>query len=127
MSQNIGKLILRFSIGFLLLFHGVHKLKYGVAYITKLLESQHIITWLAYGSYIIEIIAALFLIIGWKSRIWASLIALYMLVAIYLTKYSHLFSLSTNGALSIEREVLFFMGAFTIVLLGSGRYAIHQD
>ena len=123
---NLAKLILRVSLGTLILLHGIFKLTHGIDSIKHIFIAHHIPKMLAYSIYLVELVGALFLIIGWQSRIWASLIAIEMLCAIYLTKLSVITHLSTNGAWSIEREVLFFALALAIALLGSGRFGVDR-
>ena len=123
---NLAKLILRVSLGTLILLHGIFKLTHGIDPIKHIFITHHIPAILAYSIYLVELVGALFLIIGWQSRIWASLIAIEMLCAIYLTKLSSITHLSTNGALSIEREVLFFALALAVALLGSGRFGVDR-
>jgi putative oxidoreductase len=123
---NLAKLILRVSLGTLILLHGIFKLTHGIDHIKHIFITHHIPAILAYSIYLVELVGALFLIIGWQSRIWASLIAIEMLCVIYLTKLSIITHLSTNGALSIEREVLFFALALAVALLGSGRFGVDR-
>jgi putative oxidoreductase len=124
---NASKLLLRLMVGGLLLFHGIFKLKYGVGFVETILHAHHLPKILAYGVYLSEIVGAIFLIIGWKSRVWGLVIAFEMVMAIYLTKLHLIFKLGSNGALVIERELLFLIGAIVISLVGSGRYAIDRD
>ncbi|MBD3789512.1 MAG: DoxX family protein [Campylobacterales bacterium] len=127
MSESIGKLIIRLMVGGLLLFHGVHKALYGIAPIKGMLAAGHLPEIFAYGVYVGEVLAPIFLLIGWKSRWWAAIVVFNMSVAIYLTKWGTLFTLNPQGGWSIELPLLFGMGALAIVFLGSGRYAILHD
>lgn len=74
-----------------------------------------------------EILAPIFLIIGWKSRVWAGVIAFNMAVAIYLTKLGSLMSLGSHGAWAVEVPMFYMMSALAITFLGSGKYAIIRD
>ncbi len=124
---SIGKLLLRLGIGGLLLFHGIDKIMHGVEHIGGLISVHNLPAQLAYGVYIGEIIAPIFLILGWKSRWWAITIVINMGVAIYLVHLKTIFSLGQHGAWSIETPMLYLMGALAIVFLGSGRYAASVD
>ncbi len=124
---SIGKLLLRLGIGGLLLFHGIDKVTHGVEYIGGLISLYNLPAQLAYAVYIGEIIAPIFLILGWKSRWWATTIVINMAVAIYLVHFKTIFTLGAHGALSIETPLLYLMGALAIIFLGSGRYAISAD
>jgi len=127
MSENIGKLVLRLMVGGMMLFHGIDKALHGITFIKGLLQSQGVPEILAYGIYVGEILAPLFLILGWKSRIWAGLIVLNMSVAIYLTNLGAFLSLGAHGSWALEVPMFYLLGALTIVFLGSGKYAIERD
>ena len=127
MSENIGKLILRLMVGGLMLFHGVHKAIHGVGFIKALVVAHGLPEVLVYGVYVGEILAPMLLILGWRSRIWAGVIAFNMLVAIYLTQLSAFVKLGGHGAWALEVPMFYLLSALVIVLLGSGKYAIARD
>lgn len=127
MLENIGKLLLRVMLGGMLLLHGIHKIIHGVASVKQLLVVHHLPEVLAYGVYVGEVLAALFVVIGWKSRIWASVIALNMAAAIYLTQWRELAHLGAHGGWAVELPVWYFGAAVVVMLLGSGKYAILRD
>ncbi|MCO4844782.1 MAG: DoxX family protein [Sulfurovum sp.] len=127
MSENIGKLLLRVMLGGMMLFHGIDKALHGITFIKGLLKFQGVPEVLAYGIYAGEILAPIFLIIGWKSRIWAGVIVFNMAVAIYLTKLGALMSLGAHGAWAVEVPMFYMLSALAIVFLGSGKYAIIRD
>ncbi|TNF45214.1 MAG: DoxX family protein [Epsilonproteobacteria bacterium] len=127
MSENIGKLILRIMVGGMMLFHGIDKALNGITFIEGLMKKQGLPEMLAYGVYVGEILAPIFLIIGWKSRIWAGVIAFNMAVAIYLTKMGSLMKLGAHGAWAVEVPMFYLFSALAIALLGSGKYAIMRD
>ena len=127
MSENIGKLILRVMLGGMMLFHGIDKALHGITFIKGLLKFQGIPEMLAYGIYAGEILAPIFLILGWKSRIWAGVIVFNMPVAIYLTKLGALMSIGAHGAWAVEVPMFYMLSALAIVFLGSGKYAIERD
>ncbi|MDM5272517.1 DoxX family protein [Sulfurovum sp. zt1-1] len=127
MGDNIAKLILRVMVGGLLLFHGIDKALHGIAFIKGILKSQGIPEMLAYGVYVGEILAPIFLIIGWKSRVWAAIIGMNMLVVLYLTQMGNLLKLGAHGAWAVELQMFYLLSACAIVLLGSGKYAVVRD
>lgn len=127
MSENMGKLLLRLMLGGMMLFHGVNKAIHGVGFIKGLVRGQGLPELLAYGVYIGEIVAPVFLILGWKSRLWAGVIALNMLIAIYLTHLGEFLNLGTHGAWALEVPMFYLVTALSIVFLGSGKYAIVRD
>lgn len=127
MSEHIGKLILRLMLGGMMLFHGIDKAVQGIGFIKGLIVKQNLPEVLAYGVYVGEILAPLFLILGWKSRFWAGVIAVNMLVAIYLTHMGELLKLGAHGAWAVEVQMFYLLSALAIVFLGSGKYAVIRD
>ena len=127
MSEQLGKLILRLMLGGLMLFHGVHKAIHGIGFIKMLVVAHGLPEVLAYGVYVGEILAPLLLLLGWKSRIWAGIIAFNMAVAIYLTQISAFLKLGGHGAWALEVPMFYLLSALALVFLGSGKYAIAKD
>ena len=125
--DNIGKLILRMMIGGLMLFHGVNKLQHGIGYIKGLVVGYGLPEFLAYGVYVGEILAPVLLILGWRSRIWAGIIAVNMLVVIYMTQLGAFMKLGAHGSWAVELQIFYFLSAFAIAFLGSGKFAITRD
>lgn len=127
MSENIAKLVLRIMVGGMMLLHGIHKGVHGITYIKGLVKAQGVPEFLAYGVYVGEVLAPLFLILGWRSRFWASVIVFNMLIALYLTQMSNLLNLGSHGAWAVEVTMFYLGSALAIALLGSGRYAVVED
>ena len=88
MADNLGKLLLRLMLGGMMLFHGIDKALHGIGFIKGMMHTQGLPEALAYGVYVGEILAPIFIIIGWKSRVWAGVMFVNMAIAIYLTKLS---------------------------------------
>jgi putative oxidoreductase len=122
--DDIGKLILRLSVGILLLMHGLFKLMHGIAGISALIHANGWPVWIAYGVYIGEIIAPALLILGLVTRASAVVIVLNMLIAIYLAHSHQLFQLTKTGGWLLELQGLYLFGALAIALLGAGRFSI---
>lgn len=127
MTEHIGKFILRFMVGGLMLFHGIDKIAHGITFIKNLVVEQGVPEFFAYGVYLGEVVAPIFLMIGWRSRVWASVIVVNMLVAIYLTQLGAFFHLGAHGAWALELPMFYLLGALVIALLGSGKYAVERD
>ncbi len=127
MPENIGKLILRLMLGGMLLFHGIYKVQHGIGAVKEMLLAQGLPNMLAYGVYVGEIVAPLLLILGLFSRVWAGVIAVNILVAIYLTNFKGLLALGSYGAWGMETVTFYLFTAIAITLLGSGAYAIRRD
>ena len=127
MSEQLGKLILRLMVGGLMLFHGINKLQHGIGFIKGLVVAQGLPEILAYGVYVGEVLAPLLLIIGFRSRIWAGVIAVNMMVVIYLTQLGLFLKLGAHGAWALELQMFYLLSALAIVFLGSGKFAVSRD
>src|SRR5437868_1485344 len=84
MSEDLGKLVLRITLGSLLLFHGMHKLLNGIAPIKAMVAAHNIPEVAAYGVYLGEIAGPLMVLLGLFARVGGALIAVNMLVAVFL-------------------------------------------
>ncbi len=122
--DDAGKLLLRLTIGILLLMHGLFKLANGIDTITALVVAQGWPAWLAFGVFIGEIIAPSLLIIGVLTRAGALVIVFNMALAVYLAHASQILSLTKTGGWALELQGLFLMGALVVALLGAGRFSL---
>jgi putative oxidoreductase len=127
MLEHLGKLTLRLTLGGMLLLHGIQKVNYGIGFIKTLLKTHGIPEVVAYGVFIGEILAPLLLMIGWKSRLWAAIIAFNMLMILYLVHLKDLVMLNSHGGWAVELQMFYFLTAITILFLGSGKYALSRD
>lgn len=125
--ESVGKLILRLMVGGLLFFHGIDKITHGIGFIEGILKVRELPAYIANGVYIGEILAPVLLLLGWRSRWWAGVIALNMIIAIYLVHTKVVFTLGAHGSWALETPMMFLLGALSILFLGSGRYAISKD
>jgi len=122
--DDIGKLVLRLSVGILLLMHGLFKLMHGIAGISALVQANNWPVWIAYGVFIGEIIAPALLILGLFTRAGAAVIVANMIVAVYLAHGHQLFHLTKSGGWLLELQGLYLFGALAIALLGAGRFSV---
>ncbi len=127
MADNMGKLILRMMLGGMMLFHGIDKALHGISFIKGMLKVHNLPEVLVYGVYVGEILAPIFLIIGWQSRVWAGIIGINMAMAIYMTQMSSLLKLGSHGAWAVETPMFYLLSAMAIMFLGSGKYAVTRD
>jgi putative oxidoreductase len=123
-NENLGKLVLRVGIGGLMLFHGVAKLQHGVGFIEGLLEAKGLPAFLAYGSYVGEVLAPILLIVGFQTRLSALAVAGTMGMAIFLAHMNDLGSLTAHGGWAVELPMLFLTGALAVFFLGAGRFSV---
>lgn len=123
-TDDLGKLILRLTIGILFLFHGVAKLMNGVGGIEAMVVARGLPAFFAWGVYIGEVLAPLLLILGLYTRAGALLIVVNMVIAIFLAHGGHLMLLSGNGGWRLELQGLFLFGSVAVALLGAGRFSV---
>jgi putative oxidoreductase len=124
-NDNIAKLLLRVALGVLILFHGVHKLIYGIGGVEGMLSSAGLPTFLAYGVYVGELIVPIFIILGLYARVASLFLALNMLSAIYLA-YDFSISIGKFGGLVIETPLLYLVMSLLVFFLGSGKYSVNS-
>lgn len=123
-NADLGKLIIRLTLGGLMLFHGISKLLNGIGFIEGQLVSHGIPAFFAYGVYIGEIIAPLMVILGYQTRIGALIIVFNMLVAIALVHSHQLLTLGGNGGWALELQGFFLFTALALIFLGPGKYKL---
>jgi putative oxidoreductase len=123
-NADLGKLILRLTLGGLMLFHGIAKVLHGTGFIEGELASHGLPTFLAYGVFIGELLAPLMVVLGYQTRIGALLIVFNMLVAIALVHGHQLLSLGSNGGWALELQGFFLFTAVAVIFLGPGRYKL---
>lgn len=127
--DDLGKLLLRLTLGGLLLFHGFDKLGDGgsLRWIGKQLADVGLPSFLAYGVYVGEIVAPLMILAGVYARIGGLLLGANMFFAIGLVHVAELFLRNETGGYALELQALFLFTAATVALLGSGRFAVRPD
>lgn len=123
-NVDFGLLVLRLSIGILMLLHGISKLAYGADGIGQMLEASGLPTFIVYGVYIGEVIAPLFIILGYGTRVAAAIFAFNMAVAVGMAHVGDIFTLSQSGGWAIELQGLYFFGAVALIFTGGGKYAL---
>jgi putative oxidoreductase len=124
MQDDLGKLVLRVTVGALLLFHGVHKMLTGIAPIEALVVAHNLPAALAYGVYIGEIVAPVMVILGLFARIGAVVIAINMIVAVALAGLGSIAAFAPSGGYALELEAFYLFGALSIALVGAGGISI---
>jgi putative oxidoreductase len=124
--SDTGKLILRLTLGILILFHGVGKILQGIDPIQGMVSGMGLPGFLAYGVYLGEVLGPVLLVLGFHARIGAGLIAINMVVAFLLVHTGDLLSLSPQGGWRLELQGMFLATALALVLIGPGRFSINQ-
>jgi putative oxidoreductase len=126
MSDDLGKLILRLTLGILMLLHGIAKMRYGVSGIENMLENHGLPWFFAWGVFVGEVFAPLLVIFGYYARIGGVIMAFNMVVAIALAHSSDLFALNKTGGWAIELQAFFLFTALVVAMIGPGKYAINR-
>jgi putative oxidoreductase len=126
MAHDLGKLILRLTLGALILLHGISKISGGTAGIQKMLEGNGLPGFLAMGVYVGEIVAPVLVILGFYARLGAAVIVVNMLFAVLLVHRADLFLLSQSGGWALELQAFFLFTAVAVALIGPGRFGINQ-
>ncbi|WP_417775864.1 DoxX family protein [Stutzerimonas xanthomarina] len=124
MTDDLGKLVLRVSLGVLILLHGLFKLQNGIDGIIGMLASHGLPALLAYGVYIGEVVGPALVIVGVFTRVGALLIAVNMLAAFGLAHLQELLSLGQMGGWALELQGMFLFGSIAVALLGAGRFSV---
>ncbi len=123
-TDDAGKLVLRVSIGLLVLLHGIFKITHGVGFIGGMLDKAGLPGFLAYGVYIGEVLAPLMMMLGVGARAGAAIVVVNMLVALGLVHLGDLLAMTKQGGWALELQGLYLFGALAVVLLGAGRYSV---
>jgi len=108
-AEDLGKLLLRGTIGVLMLLHGLAKMADGPGDVMV---------------YVGEVAAPLLLIAGCWTQPAALALAVSRVVAIVLTPAEQVFALGAQGGWAVELQVLYLCGALAIVFLGAGRISV---
>ena len=121
--DDLGRLILRLAVGVLLLMHGVAKFRSGNGFVEQMVSQNGLPSFVAYGSYVGEIVAPVLVIIGLVVRPAGLIIAFDLLSAIFLARRADVSTITPSGTWAIEVEMLFLLGGLAIACLGAGRFA----
>jgi putative oxidoreductase len=124
MSEDLGKLVLRLTLGSLILLHGVGKIKGGIGFLEPPLTGIGLPPWVAYGVYLGEVLAPIMVILGVFTRTAAFVIFVNMIFAVVLMHRPDLFSLDKHGGYALELQAMFMFSALALVLMTPGRYAV---
>ena len=124
LGNSVGKLLLRLTLGGMMLFHGIHKIQHGIAGVEGMLEGAGLPAAMGYGVYFGEIVVPILLILGLWTRLSSLAMAATMAMAIFLAHRSHLLMLGEFGEWKIEPPMMFLLPALALMLLGPGAFAL---
>ena len=121
---DTGKLVLRLTLGLLILLHGISKVMNGIDPILAGVTKAGLLQAFGYLVYVGEVLAPILIIIGFVTRPAALVIAINMIVAVYLVHTSQIFTLTKQGGWALELQGMYFFTAIAIALLGAGRFSV---
>ena len=124
LTTSLGKLVLRLTLGCLLLLHGVAKIQHGVDGIVGRVAGTGLPSWLGYLVYVGEVLAPVFLIAGLWTRAAALLVVINMIVAVLLSHAAQLGDVTRSGGWALELQGFYFFTAVAIMLLGAGKFSV---
>lgn len=122
--DDLGRLLLRVTVGGLLLFHGIFKFGHGIEHIVEMVRSHGLPGFVAYGVYLGEAVAPVFVVLGIYTRPAALVMAVNMVVAILLAHTAIIGHLGSSGGWAVELQVLYLAGSLAVALLGGGRLSV---
>lgn len=128
-NDAVGKLLLRLTLGILVLLHGIAKLLHPAAleYVGSKLAAVGLPTVLSYGVLVGEVLAPVLIILGIASRIGGLLVAINMVFAIWLVHAAELFAMTKNGGWALELQGFYLFCGLAVFFLGSGKLAVRPD
>jgi putative oxidoreductase len=123
-SSDFGKLVLRLTLGILILLHGIAKVVAGPAFVLGLMAKSGLPSSLGYLVYVGEVLAPLLLIIGLWTRLAALVIVGNMIVAVFLVHLGQFGQLTSSGGWALELQAFYLFTALALAMLGAGRYSL---
>ncbi|MBN2615893.1 MAG: DoxX family protein [Bacteroidales bacterium] len=123
-NRDLSLLVIRLTIGILMLLHGIYKLNHGIGGIVGAVEAKGLPGFIGYGVFIGEVIAPLLIIIGYRTRVGALLLLTNMLFVIFLIFQHSIFSLGPQGGWKLELVGFYLFGAVALFFSGGGKYAL---
>lgn len=123
-QDDLGKLVLRLTVGILLLFHGIAKVTHGAGAIGGMVAAHGLPHFFGWAVYLGEIVAPILMILGLYARLGGLLAVLNMLAALALVHSAQLWNLAGNGGLQLELQYFYLFCGLSVALLGAGRYSV---
>ena len=123
-AADMGKLVLRITLGVLILLHGIGKLTGGVDFALRLVAQAGFPQAFGYLVYVGEVVAPLLIIAGLWTRPAALVVAINMAVAVALVHMDQIFTMSRSGGWALELQGMYLFTAVAVALLGAGRFSI---
>ena len=122
-NHHLGLLILRVSVGIMMLLHGIAKIQSGTAGVEGMLVEKGLPYFFAYGVIVGEVLAPILLILGYRTRLASIIFVINCIFIIYLGHYE-VFALGKYGGWSSELPGLYLFSALALIFTGGGDYSI---
>jgi putative oxidoreductase len=124
-NENLGKLLVRITIAGLMLFHGIHKIQTGVDGLGPMLQAKGVPEIARFGVFVGEVVAPVFILIGFWTRTAALVLAFNMVVAVWLAHANDFLKLQEqSGAWALELQAWYFFISLAIFFMGPGKYSV---
>ncbi len=125
-NDHLAKLILRVTCAGLLIMHGSNSLIHGIQHIKEMVRNAGLPEFISYGNLVGEFFAPLFMIVGYKTRIAALLVAFNMLLSILIAHTDIMFMRNDFGGWMIELNIFYMMTAIAVFFAGAGKYSVSR-
>ena len=122
--DDLAKLIVRVTCGGLLILHGSNSAIHGIQHIKDMVRAAGLPEFIAYGNLIGEVVGPFFMIIGYKARIAALIVAFNMLASILIAHRDIMFARNDFGGWMIELNIFYMLTAIAVFFAGSGKYSL---
>jgi putative oxidoreductase len=118
--QPLGLLVLRLSLGAIMIAHGYPKVFGGLHHHVEVVQSLHMPGWLGYLSAAAEFLGGILLVIGFLTRLAALFVCVNMLVAIFAVHFKNGFLGQGNYQFPLALAAI----AFSLIFFGAGPIAL---
>lgn len=123
-NDNLAKLIVRVTCAGLLMLHGSNSLIHGIQHIKDMVRNGGLPEFIAYGNLVGEFFAPLLMVVGFRARIAALIVAFNMLASILIAHRDIMFVRNDFGGWMIELNIFYMMMAIAVFFAGAGKYSI---
>jgi len=136
-NEDLGKLILRVTVGGLIMFHGI-ALATGDTGIPNRLVAWGFPEQLMWLGFIAEFFGGLGMVLGVYARLGGFLVGTFMVIAIIMShiglmnSQNHLFMVANNPAGNhwdhyfLETQAFYLFGAYAVFFLGAGKLGLNK-
>ena len=125
-NNDLAKLIVRVTCAGLLIMHGSNSVIHGIQHIKDMVRNAGLPEFISYGNLIGEFVAPIFMIIGYKTRIAALIVAFNMLLSILIAHTDIMFMRNDFGGWMIELNIFYMMTALAVFFSGAGKYSVSR-